>query len=326
MIDPHRRSDVRKAIDAHLEKVPPGAAIRSIVATADIKFRLNQFDWADGTALKKQRSYRRSRLLALWATMTASVVGAFTLLPLDQWIAAWPRLVIQVLQAVGLALAFVATVWVGMRRSIGQWLQSRAVAERMRADVFRAIMRGGAASGETLAPVLACFRDAHLDWQLAFYNSRETQSAGTTAPYKMVGYVLLAVAVVPGLVGLADVAAKLQLQLPMETAIQSLRLEQPGRWQLGLGAMATSILAFARMRSFMDLDDRNASFYPIAAAELRRICSTDLAAAETAATRGSLVEVLAFCEAVQTAVDAEHLAWMVTRAPDNPMFGGKPMA
>ncbi len=324
MVDPQRRSDVRKAIEAHLEKVPPGAPIRSIVATADIKFRLNQFDWADSTAVKMQRSYRRSRLLALWATMTASVVGAFTLLPLDQWIAAWPRLVIQVLQAVGLVLAFAATVWVGMRRSIGQWLQSRAVADRMRADVFRAIMRVGAASSETLAPALACFRDAHLDWQLGFYTRKETQTAGSTAPYKIVGYVLLAVAVVPGLAGFADVAAKLQLQLPLEAAIQALRMEQPVRWQLGLGAMATSILAFVKMRSFMDLDDRNASFYPIAAAELQRIRATELAAVEAAAARGGLVEVLAFCEAVQTAVDAEHLAWMVTRAPDNPMVGAQP--
>ena len=229
---------------------------------------------------------------------------------------------IQVLQAVALILAFVATVWVGMRQSVGQWLQSRAVAERMRADLFRAIMRAGADARVFLAPALACFRDAHLDWQLAFYIGQGGQyrrSAGNTTPYKMAGYLLLAVAVVLGLVGLINLAARFQSPLaPVDAALQWIRLEQSERWQLGLGAMASSILAFASARSFMDLDDRNASFYAMAAAELHRVRSADLADAEAAAASGNVAEVMAFCEKVQTILDAEHLAWVFARPPQEP--------
>jgi len=296
--------------------------IRSVLASADIKARLAQFDWADANALREQRSYRRFRLLSLWAAMAGTIAGALFLLPIEQWIVGWPQRVIQVLQALALILAFVATVWVGMRQSVGQWLQSRAVAERMRADLFRAIMRTGADARTFLAPALACFRDAHLDWQLAFYTWRGglyRRSAGNAAPYKMAGYMLLALAVFLGLVGLANLAGRLQMPWPsLDAAMPWLRLEQPERWQLGLGAMASSILAFASARSFMDLDDRNASFYAMAAAELQRVRAAELADAEAAAASGNAAQVLAFCEKVQTILDAEHLAWMFARPAEEP--------
>lgn len=323
-------SDLRRAIEAHLQKVPADSLIHSVLASADIKTRIAQFDWADANALREQRSYRRFRILSLWAAMAGAVVGAVFLLPIERWITGWPRLVIQLLQALALILAFIATVWVGMRQSVGQWLQSRAVAERMRADLFRAIMRTGADGRALLTPALACFRDAHLDWQLAFYAWRGGQyrrSAGNTAPYKVAGYVLLAVAVLLGLVGLSNLAARFQLPLPpLDAAMQFLHLDQPERWQLGLGAMASSLLAFASARSFMDLDDRNASFYAMAAAELQRVRAADLANAEAAAASGNVAPVMAFCEKVQHILDAEHLAWVLARPTEEAVTVSMPKA
>jgi F0F1-type ATP synthase assembly protein I len=286
-----------------------------VLASPDIKARLAHFDWTDAIAIKERKSYRRFRLLGLWATMTGTIVGALVLLPLDELIDGWPRWTIQGLQTLALILAFIAAVFIVLRQSSVQWMQSRAVAERMRADVFRAIMRGG-----LLRPALACFKDAQLDWQLGYYarrGSQHRQSAGNTTPYKMFGYLLLAIAVALGLVGFMNMAAKFGLSWPpLDAAGQWVRLEQSGRWQLGLGTMASSILAFASARSFMDQDDRNASYYALAGAELERIRTTDLSSAEAAAASDNVADVMAFCEKVQAILDAEHLAWVYTRPPD----------
>jgi uncharacterized protein DUF4231 len=320
-----RASDLRQAIKAHLETVPADAPIRTVLASPDIETRLAQFEWADAMAVKEQRSYRRFRMLSLWATMLGTVVGALFLLPIEQSIDGWPRTAFQVLQAAALVLALAATIWIGMRQQVGQWLKARALAERMRADLFRAVMRAGAEGNRLLAPALACFRDAHLDRQLAFYTERGERyrkSAGNSSPYRMTGYVLLAVAVALGSVGIINLAARLDWWPLIEIAMQWLRVEHPERWQLGLGAMASSILAFASARSFMDLDDRNASFYANTAAQLQRLRTTDLVDAEAAAAAANVSEVLEFCEKVQTLLDTEHLAWTFTRPAEPPPADG----
>ena len=199
-------------------------------------------------------------------------------------------------------------------------MRSRAEAERIRADVFRAIIRIGADTKELLAPALECFKDAHLDWQLGYFKRRSTehrQSAGNATPYKIAGYLLLGIAILLGFVGLISFAAEIGITIPHLTAtLQSHIIPQAGRWQTGLGAMASSVLAFASARSFMDQDDRNASCYELAAEELERIKKADLSDAETAANAGNVGDVLAFCEKVQAVLSAEHSAWAFSRPPD----------
>jgi hypothetical protein len=311
-----RISDLRKAIDAHVDGLSQEAPIRVVLGSDEIQSRIVQFDWADAIALKEQRSYRGFRLLALWATMVATFVGAFTLLPLQEGLAPWQRSLIQVLQAVAVILSFIATIWVGVRQSVQQWLQSRAVAERLRGDVFRALIRGGGKEPtRLLAPALACFKDAHLNWQIDFYAERAARyrrRAGGFDPYKMAGYLLLAVAVLFGSVVLLKWAAsELKGQWPqLHAAVEWIRLEHPERYQLGLSAMATSILAFATMRSFIDVDDRNASVYPLTAAALQGVRAAGLENAEAAAAGGDPAKVMDFYDSVQSILDKEHLAWM----------------
>jgi Protein of unknown function (DUF4231) len=320
MPDDRSTSDLRLALDLHLRGKPEDAPIRSILALPDIKARLANFDWADRTAIKEQRSYRRFRLLGLRATMTGTVVGALVLLPLDDLIQGWPRWVIQGAQTLALAAAFAATVFIGVRQSGIQWMQSRAVAEKMRADVFRAIIRAGVDTRELLAPALACFLDAQLDWQLGYYKKRggeHRHSASNTAPYKIMGYLLVAVAVSLGLMGFLSLATSLGLSWwPLTLVTQWVQLEQSGRWQLGIGVMASGILAFASAQSFMDQDDRYASYYEQTAAELDRLRSTDLLKATAAAHDGRVVEVQSFCENAQRILDAEHFAWIFARPRD----------
>ena len=208
------QSDLRAALRLHLGKLPENAPLRGVIASDPIQKLVDLFDKADATAIKEQRTYRRLGRMALWATMAGTVVGALVLLPIDRWTTGWPRLVIQGLQAVALTLSLVATLWVGWRQSVGRWLRARAVAEGLRGDAFRAIVQAGADARDLLVPALACFKDAHLDWQLAYYTRRGAQhrrSAGNTAPYKLLGYLILAVAVVVGAVGFLNLVANFRL-------------------------------------------------------------------------------------------------------------------
>jgi hypothetical protein len=311
--DRSRRSDLRQALDQHLGG-SPGTPLRTVIRSPDIESRLVRFDAADQVAIKEQGSYRSFGRFALWATMIGTVVGALLLLPID--LAEWPRRIVEALHALAMILTFIAVFWISLRKSVSQWMQARAEAERARADVFRAILRSGAGANELLAPALACFKDAHLDWQLNFFKRRgaqHRQSAGNAAPYRVVGYALLTAALFLGFVGIAHLATELGWWPELKSTLQSLPLHEPGRWQLGLGAIASSILAFASARSFMDQDDRNASCYALAAVELERIKRNDLAKAEAAAAAGNVADVLAFAERVQTILDAEHLAWAFSR-------------
>ena len=312
---------MRDALGLHLGRLPESAPLRGVVASDAVQKPLALFEKADATAIREQRTYRRFGRLALWSTMAGTVVGALVLLPVDHWIAGWPRLVIQGVQAVALALSLVATLWVGWRQSVGRWLRARAVAEGLRGDVFRAIVQAGAGARDLLAPALACFKEAHLEWQLGYYTRRGAQhrrSAGNTAPYKLLGYLILAVAVCVGVVGFIDLVAKFEWSWgPVATAAQWFAFEHSGRWQLGLGVMATSILAFANARSFLDQDERHAVLCELAAERLQDIERAEMAEAEAAAASGEADAVVAFCQKVQGIMSAEHLAWAYPRHFDD---------
>jgi SMODS and SLOG-associating 2TM effector domain 3 len=315
------QSDLRDALWLHLGKLPENAPLRRVIASDPIQKLVDLFDKADATAIEEQRTYRRFGHLALWATMAGTIVGALVLLPIDQWTTGWPRLVIQGMQAVALALSFVATLWMGWRQSVGRWLRARALAEVLRGDVFHAIIQTATEARGLLVPALACFKDAHLNWQLAYYRRRGLQhrlSAGNTAPYKLLGYLVLAVAVFIGLIGFVNLAATFEWGwLPIKTLAQWFPFEDPGRWQLGLGVMATSILAFANARPFIDQDDRLAVLCELAAERLEEIEREGMAEADAAAASGDADAVVAFCRGVQGIMSAEHLAWAYPRPFDD---------
>ena len=69
----------------------------------------------------------------------------------------------------------------------------------------------------------------------------------------------------------------------------------------------------------MDQDDRNAACYGLTAEKLQSLRDRGLRSAEEAANSGRPAEVMAFCEAVQGILDAEHLAWRFARPPGVPI-------
>ena len=214
-----------------------------------------------------------------------------------------------------------AVIWLWLRKPAGYWMEFRAEAETIRAEVFRAIIDIGAAKG-LLAQALDCFGDAHLRWQSKFYKRRgpeHDKAAGHMTPVRIVGYLLLLAALVLGFAGLVKMIAEWGLSWqPLTAAVAWIPLERPGSWQLGLGAMASSILAFASARSYMDQDERNAECYKHAANQLDKLEAHDLPVAEVGAIAGKADEVRAFCEQVQAILSAEHNAWKFMPRPTVP--------
>jgi hypothetical protein len=204
-------------------------------------------------------------------------------------------------------------------------MQYRAEAERTRADVFRAIVRKSAEAPAALMEALACFKSAHLDWHIDYYLRRSQDlrdkyalAAQTSARVRVAGYLLSGGAALLALAAIANFAAALGFSVPFLSYFQWLVVTEPDRWQLGLNAAALSILAFANSLSpvgSIDSDVRNVSTYPWAASELKRQRTKELPLAETAAARGAAADVVAFCEAVQSIIDAEHLAWVSASSP-----------
>jgi hypothetical protein len=320
------QSDLRQALDQHLQKLPADAPLRRVIAAPDIQGKLSAFDRADALAIQEQASYRRVGRLALWAMMAGAVVGALVLLPIEFWSAGLPRRMIETAQALALILTFLAILWISLRKVIDHWMTARAQAEDIRGNIFRAILEadaGDADARQLLQQKLACFKDAHLDWQLAYFSRRgadHLQNAGYGKRFRAAGYTLSAISVLLGVAAIIILAGDLNFPVPKSIgdAARWLKLHEPGRWQLGLGAMASSVLAFASARSLMDQDDRNARCYAATAAHVERIRREGLAKAEAAAAAGRPEEVTDFCEKVQSVLSAEHLAWSLARPLGNP--------
>jgi hypothetical protein len=322
-----QKSDLRQALDQHLQRFPD-SPIGGVIASPDIESRLARFDEADAAAVKRQRSHFSIGRAALWATMMGTFAGAFALLPVEERLDEWPRFAIEGIQAAALLLGFLAS---SLCPSSHEWMVARATAEAGRADVFRSIMSAGAGAKDLLGPALACFKDAHLEWQLGFFHKRSGElhrSLGRLALYRVAAYGLRALVVLFALLIFMNLAPTLGQYWPPLKAVGEwlqiwlqkwLQIEEPGRWQLGFGVMATGILAFTTARAFMDRSGENVERYRRAAREVEELKRVDLPKAEAAAGAGDVRAVLDFCERVQTVLSAEHLAWVygsgVGRAP-----------
>jgi len=313
-----KRSDLREALDQHLER-NPSSPIAAVIASADIQSRLARFDVEDETALKRQKSHLRIGRAHLWATMFGTVLGAIALLPIEETIAGWPRVTIETLQVIALGLGFLGATLCPLPH---HWRAARASAEAARADVFRAIVRAGAGARELLVPALACFKDAHLGRQLKFFHDRSGQFSRSLfwlRPYRLLAYVLRMLVVVFAVLAFINLAPTLGQYWPplkdlgewLQAWLQQwFQIKEPGRWQLSFGIMATSLLAFTSARDFMDRSRENVERYRLAAKGVEMLKSAELPKAEAAAAAGNVQEVQAFCESVQSILSHEHQAWL----------------
>lgn len=312
-----KKSDLDQAIEAFLEKVPPEAAIRGVLAREDVKRQRAEFNSADRTALLKQKRYRQAGRLARLAALVGLLIVPIELLPIKQWLPPWSPVVVNSLRGVTLFLTFVAIILLGLRRSAVVWKQARCMAEKARGEFFAKLVQVAGTDGKALEQALACLKAAHLDWQIGFYRIRINElpariqaETSWTAPFRLVGIVLSVGAAVLGVVTLVKYLAADGILLPYLSALLSW-VPEPARWQHGLHATAASLLAFAGARFLTHEDLSSAALYPWAKEELERVRSTDIAHAEASAGSGNLAAVQEFRVRVQGILDREHKVWAV---------------
>jgi hypothetical protein len=233
--------------------------------------------------------------------MLGTVIGASALLPIYNDLDDWARWIVQGIQALALVVGVLAA-WVCP--SPYRWTLARATAEEARADLFRSIVRAGASARDLLGPTLACFRDAHLDWQLDYYRKRIEdirRSVVRLAIYRVAAYALRVLVML--------FAAAILLNLVWPELRMWIEIEEPERWQLAFGVMATAIVAFTTARSYFEPGIESAERYQKVARDVEDLKRVDLPRAEAAAAAGNVEAVLDFCEKVQTVFTNEHLAW-----------------
>jgi hypothetical protein len=310
-----KRSDLDQAIELYLATVPGDAPIRGVLATPAVRGPLAQFESADARALRQQKRYWQAGRLARLAALFGVLVVPIELLPLTNWLPSWSPAVVNALRGLTLLFMFVAIILLGLRRSALRWKQARGEAEQARGEVFRSIIAAGA-DARVLDQALACFRTAHLDWQLGFYESRLRKlperirkEMSWTAPFRLVGIAVSIGAATLGAVALLKfLAAEGFLRPDLASALLAW-FPEPARWQHGLNATASSLLAFAGARFLTHEDLSSAVLYPWARTELKRLVSMDLKPAEAAAARGEAAVVQEFCDRVQRVLDTEHGVW-----------------
>jgi hypothetical protein len=310
-----KRSDLDQAFELYLAKVPADAPIRAVLGSDAIRRQLAQFEDADRTALRQQKRYGQAGRLARLAALFGVLIVPLELLPLTDWLPSWSQAVVNALRGLTLLFMFAAIILLGLRRSALRWKQARGEAEQARGEVFRKVIAAGADAG-VLAQALACFRAAHLEWQLGFYESRIRKlpqrirkEMSWTAPFRLVGVAVSIGAATLGAVAVLKFLAA-EGYLPPDLASALLAwFPEPARWQHGLNATASSLLAFAGARFLTHEDLSSAALYPWARAELKRIVAEELGTVEAAAARGNAEGVQGFCGRVQRILDTEHSVW-----------------
>jgi hypothetical protein len=318
-------ADWRLAPQAHAAALPKQAgALRRVLEQAKLREIAEEFELADRLAVKAQRHYKRVARARLYAGVTATIIGATCLLPIDALIGRFTS-VAAAAQYIAFAISILTLLHLVRTRPFDVWMKARARAEIARIALFYEVFRSAdrdPQSGElALLPLqLEYFRRYQLDMQRRYYANRGAQharAAGQTGRWQVQSVVL------SGLAGIVAVAAcfKLGLQSGLEPPdwlkIVSDPVSRLPDWTnkavLATGIIASALFGASVSRSLMDLDERNASRYLTTAANLDFFAESDLAAARAAAAAGEADKVNAFVEEVQRLVSSEHQEWLLFR-------------
>lgn len=318
-------SHQRQAMDKCLADLPVDAPIRTVLQSPAVEAKLAAFDMADAAAIAEQRRYGWWGRLGLRATTLGTFVGALLLLPLAVLDAGPPRTIIGGLQTLALAVTFAATLLIGWLKPMNQWMQSRAEAERLRGEIFAAILAAappaGVAPNVLAKQKLALMEKAHFEDQLEYYDRnvrRHTIAASQGSPLRIVSYALIAGAALIGIAALLKVLA-VPLPEPVRLLVDFLVQPDANRWQLGMSTIAASMLAHVAARSLMDQDERNAMLYRATTDKVRGLLASELAPAHAAAAAGDLAKALQLFTAVRAVFEQEHAVWFYARPVPPPV-------
>lgn len=322
--------DQRPQIERVLAALPLDAPLRPVVDAHDDKLRA--YELANDTASRAQQFYKRWGSTALVLTTIAALLSAATLFPIERH---FPQIIalrpyVSGLQSAANIVALIIVWRLAQFGAIGRWMQSRAEAERLRGAYFRAIIDAPtppAADARRLwSEKLTLLETAHLDYQRKYFASAEKRHRGGSSMLrgpKVAATIATGIGVLIGAAALAHA-----FKLPFVSYLLALLgevLAEPTRWQIGLNTIASSLLAYASARAMVTQDERNAALYALTGQRLDDLRTpARREAVATAAAAGDGTAVIAYAEAAQSILDADHQAWMLNRPPVNPTAGPPP--
>lgn len=323
-MDYSQRAVMQRALDKH----PPQGPVHAAARSEAVQQALAAYERADADALELQASYRRWARIVLRTTAVGGLLGAVVLLPPGLLGGAAPavRGAVGGAQAVALVVGILAMQWIAWRRPLDGWMRERAEAEHQRGEVFRALVAAeappGADAKELTRQKLAVAMEAHVGDQLAFYKSacrRHSKGASRVSPLRLLGYVLIALALALSIAslfeGLASLARYMSWHLPgwfeWLAAKANWIVDNDGRrWQVVAGTISSSVLAYAAARSLLDQNERNLSLYTAVVQKLETLIETGRGAVDTAAAEGRVADVAAFLDEARTIMQSEHAVWI----------------
>ncbi len=313
----------RQAIEEFLSKLPGDAPVAAIARSAAVQAELAAYESADVEAMLAQARYQTWGRRGIRATTFGIIIGAILLFPVEQVINGVPRMIVGGMQTLALAATFGATLLLSWLKPAGEWMSSRAEAERRRGKTFATILKAPAPSGAdpktVLTQKLALLQAAHVKDQLRYFERRAEQHkalASQFSPLRILGYLLVAGAT---LLGLAALAKQLGAALPqtVDALATALVIPDANRWQLGITTIASGVLAHATARTLMDEDERKATLYEITAQKLKILITRDLPKVEAAVSNGDGASLQKYFTDVRSILDQEHAVWSFVRPSDD---------
>lgn len=314
----------RAAITKALANLPAIAPIRSLVGSQAFEDHLAAYEASNAKAVNAQTAYKRWAGFALVLATFATVLAAGTLLPVSALLPAAADRAVSGFQAAANILSLAVVWWLGRAGAIDAWLTRRAETERLRGALFADLVAAPAPPGADIKRLwrekLALFNTAHVDYQRTYFKSaakRHTQAAGGLSVPRALATFAIVLSIVVGAVAALDGWPTF-----LQTLAPWLKLaEEPVRWQLGLGTLASALLAYASARTLIHQDERNAALYTHTRTRLDDLVAARGPATEAAASDGDSDAVTAFVNDAQAILDADYTAWQFHRPPADPTVG-----
>jgi len=318
-------SDWKLAPEAHAAKLPPEAgALRRVLEQPAVREIMAQFEAADAAAVAAQAKYKRVARLRLYAGLSATIIGATFVLPLETWMSSTWRSIPAAVQYGCLCASLLAALYLSRIRPFDAWMKARARAEIARISLFNLIINSPDEQPrpDETAPLplkLEYFRRYQLDVQRRYYSGRGAQhmrAAGQTRRWQAMSIGLTGLAGAIALIAALKIVIDLGISVPAWIeSVNSAALHYLPSWTnkatLAIGIVASALFSASVARSLMDLDERNASRYLTTAANLDHVRAAGLAQAREQAAAGNVDAVREFVGQIQRMVSAEHQEWIL---------------
>ncbi|MGD9828163.1 MAG: hypothetical protein AB7E70_02990 [Hyphomicrobiaceae bacterium] len=295
--------------------------LQRILTRAEIAETIATYNREGDKAAAAQKTYKRYGHLGLRAALVATLIGAASLLPLEPILGKELKALGLMVEYAALALAFVMSQVLIRKKPFDSWMQARAEAERARVRLFDQVMAADEAPREgevALLPLkLEYFRRYQLDVQRRYYRDRggeHAQSAGQSRRWRLLGALLSGTAALVATVAFLVTLRRFGVPLPdllqgVEATARAWLPKETDQILLAVGVVSSALLGYSSARSWMNLDERNASRYASSFGQLELLSHTRLDAARDFAVAADADGVGRFVAEIQSLISSEHQQW-----------------